>query len=427
MAHDLTSNEARKWGFNTRLLHAERPERFADGATLPPVSQVNAYANDTAEDHEAVFANRKPGFAYSRVANPTVAALERAVNRVEGGAATIAYASGMAALMACFAAICTEGDEILAAPGLYGGTVELFGLLRQLGVCVRYARENTPRAFAAQMGERTRAVFAETIGNPKLDIADIAGLAEVAHAGKVPLVVDNTVTTPYLVRPLELGADIVIHSTSKFIDGNSDAIGGTLTYSGNFKWDFEKFPGLKPFERFRALALVPRLKNDVSPALGGCMAPQTAFYTLIGFETLGLRMERICSSAQTLADHLEAHAGEYGAVVSYPGLASHLQHGLASTQFGGKFGGILTLRLGTKERAYRLLNALELASIVSNIGDTRTLVVHPATTIAAHLSPDEQLVSGVYPDMIRICVGIEDVGDLVADFDQAFARIQEGE
>lgn len=414
---------ALRYGFNTRVLHGGPQPRFADGSTLPPVAQANAFAHPSAESHEAVFANRKPGFAYSRVANPTVAELERVVNRMEDGAATVAYASGMAALAALFVGLLQEGDTVVSAPCLYGGTVELMGVLERLGVRTVFVRENTPEAFERAIDGTVRLLFTETIGNPFLDVADIRGLARVAHAHGVPLAVDNTVTTPYLVRPLELGADLVVNSTSKFIDGSSNALGGTLTYGGRFKWDFAKFPTLEPFARFGPFSLVARLRNDVSPALGGCQSPQNAFYTLIGAQTLGLRMDRICANAQRLAEHLAAKGAQGGFTVRYPGLPDDPAHELAKQQFGGKYGGILTLRLGTKERAFALLDGLELAAIVSNIGDVRTLVVHPATTIAAHLSPQEQVASGVFPDMVRVCVGIEDAADLIDDFDAALRKI----
>ena len=414
-------------GFDTRLVHPAGGGDYPDGATLPPVCQVNAFAARSAREHEDVFANRRPGFAYTRVGNPTVAALERAVNGIEGGAATVAYSSGMAALAACLCALCEAGDQVVAAPGLYGGTVELLQLLEGLGIEVAFASDNAPEAFGRLITDRTRALFTETIGNPRLDVADLAGLSELAHGAGVPLVVDNTVTTPRLVRPIELGADLVVNSTSKFMDGSSNSIGGTLTCSGRFSWDFGKYPGLAPFAAYRALAIVPRLRNDVSPALGGCMSPQNAFYTLLGLQTLGLRMERICANALVLARHLEERSARDGLSVRYPGLASHPQHALAAREFEGGFGGILTLRLGSRERAYRLLDSLELASIVSNIGDARTLVVHPATTIAAHLDRSQQEASGVYPDLVRVCVGIEDVEDLVADFDQALDKISEGD
>lgn len=414
-------------GFNTRLLHGSHRGSYPNGATLPPITQSNAFVYSNAAEQEAVFANKQYGYAYSRSRNPTVAELERAITAMEGGVETVAYGSGMAALTACFTSIVRRDEEIVASPGLYGGSVELLELLEQLGIRVRFAQENTPEAFARLVGEDTRAIFCETIGNPRLDVSDIAGLAGVAHAAGVPLVVDNTVTTPYLLRPIELGADLVINSTSKFINGSSDALGGALTYSGKFAWDFERFGGLKPFARYRSLALVPYLRSHVSSALGGCMAPQTAFYTFLGLETLGLRMERICANALALAEHLESVEEKFGITVSYPGLSAHPQHDLARCQLHGGFGGILTLRLGTRERAYRLLDELKLVSIVSNIGDVRTLAVHPATTIAAHLTPEQQVASGVYPDLVRVCVGIEDAPDLMADFDQALTAVQEGE
>jgi O-acetylhomoserine (thiol)-lyase len=419
----------RRPGLTTRILHPQGAPRNADGATLPQIAQVSAFAFPSAQEQADVFANRRPGFVYSRVANPTVAAFERTVNQLEGGAATVAYASGMGALSAAFLTLLSAGDALVATPGLYGGTVELLDLLARLGVEVRFAASSAPADVAAAIdatGGRARLAFAETIGNPRLDVADVAGLARAAHERGVPLMVDNTVATPCLVRPIDLGADLVAHSTSKYINGFSDAIGGSLTVSGRFAWDFARYPGLAKFARLGKLAVVAGLRNDVGPALGAAMAPQTAFYMQVGVETLDLRMGRICDSALRLARHLEGLAGA-GAVaglrVRYPGLESHEGHELAARQFGGRFGGILTLRLGSRRRAFALLDSLELASIVSNIGDARTLVVHPATTIAAHLDEDARRASGVYDDLVRVSVGIEDAEDLVADFDQALGRL----
>lgn len=232
--------------------------------------------------------------------------------------------------------------------------------------------------------------------------------------------------TPCLVRPIDLGADLVVHPTSKYINGFSDAIGDTLTVSGRFAWDFERYPALAKFSRFGKLAIIPNLRSDVSPVLGAAMAPQTAFYMQIGVETLDLRMDRICSNALRLADHLDELASSGGVPelqVRYPGLSSHGGHELAKRQFKDRHGGILTLRLGSRKRAFAMLDSLDLVSIVSNIGDARTFAVHPATTIAAHLDRAVQLASGVYDDLVRVSVSIEDCEDLIADFDQALGKL----
>lgn len=425
----MTGEGPRKQGLTTRILHQDGMPLNAHRATLPEIAQVSAFSFGSAEEQAEVFANTKPGFVYSRVANPTVAAFERTVNLLEGGAATVAYASGMGALAAACLTLVQAGDVVVAAPGLYGGTIELLSLLDRLGIEVRFAKSSAPEDFACALDEaapRAKVAYAETIGNPRLDVADIEGIARTAHEHGVPLLIDNTVATPCLVRPIDLGADLVVHSTSKYINGFSDAIGGTLTVSGRFAWDFGRYPALAKFRRFGKLAIIPSLRSDVSPALGAAMAPQTAFYMQIGVETLDLRMERICSNALRLATHLDSLASSpalAGLEVRYPGLPSHEGHELARRQFKGRYGGIVTLRLGSRKRAFALLDALELVSIVSNIGDARTLAVHPATTIAAHLDKDAQAASGVYDDLVRISVGIEDCDDLIADFDQALAHL----
>lgn len=407
-------------GFTTRLLHADFRQQYPNGATMVPVYQSNAFAHESGESIEGVFANRAPGFAYTRVGNPTVSTLEAAINRLEGGVATVAFASGMAALAGSLLAMVGSGDKVVTTPGLYGGTVELLQLLGGLGIRVVPAADATPVAVEAAVGDRTRAVLVETIGNPSLEVTDVAGVAEVAHAHEVPLVVDSTVTTPLMVRPLDLGADVVVHSTSKFMNGSATAIGGSVTFGGTLPHDGTRHAGLAAYERYAKLAYLVRLRREVMPSLGGCQAPQNAFYTLLGLETLGLRMERICSNALRLAEFVAERAGRWGVDVRYPGLVTHDQHDLAKRQFGGRFGAILTLRMGSKERAYALMRSLKIATIASNIGDSKTLVVHPATTTAAHLGEEAQRASGVFDDMVRVCVGIEDGQDLLDDFAQAF-------
>ena len=333
----------------------------------------------------------------------------------------MACSSGMAALSMALMNVLQRGDHVVAAAGLYGGTVELLDELKVYGVTTTYVKVNTPQAFEAEITPETRAVFAETIGNPKLDVTDIQGVAEVAHKYGIPFLVDNTVATPYLINPLKLGADVVIHSSSKYINGSSDAISGILISGGKFKWDADKYPGMKEFKKFGPFAYLAKLRNGLFRSMGACLAPQNAFLNNLGLETLGLRMQRHCSNAMELAEFLNGLG--HGITVSYPGLKEHPYHEIAAKQFHGGFGAIITLRTESKERAFQILNELKIPWLVSNIGDTKTLVIHPSSTIAAHLSQEEKEHSGVYDDMIRISVGIEDIEDLKEDF----KRVIEGD
>lgn len=402
-------------GFNTALLHAgSREEIF--GATLPPVYQTSAFQHKSAEELEKIFANKAPGFSYTRIGNPTVSAFEQKMTQLEGGAASAACASGMAALSGALLNLVRAGDEIVAAAGLYGGTVELLHSFEALGIRTRYVPKNTVSEYEKRINGKTRVVFAETIGNPRLDVTDIAAVAEMAHRYGIPLVIDNTVATAYLVQPLKLGADVVVNSSSKYINGSSDAISGVLTYSGKFDWDVQRYSELQPYRRFGRMSYMVRLRQELLPALGACLAPQNALLNCIGLETLGLRMERQCANAQELAQFLEQLGG---VTVNYPGLQSSAYYALSQRQFRHGSGAIITFRAGSKERAFQILNALTIPYLVSNIGDTKTLVIHPASTLAVHLSPEEQAASGVYDDLIRVSVGIEDIEDLKRDFSHA--------
>ena len=403
--------------FNTKLLHGKAGRNTPDGATLPGISQVSAFSYDSAEHLEKVFGNKAPGFAYTRIGNPTVAAFEQRINEVEGGTGAVACASGMAALTNAFLNILQAGDEIVAACGLYGGTVELFDDLKPFGISVKYVKENKPEAFEAEITEKTRLVFAETIGNPKLDVTDIHAVAEVAHKHDVPLIVDNTVATPYLIQPLKLGADIVVHSSSKYINGSSDAISGILVCGKGLKWDPDRYPGLAPYRKFGPFAYIAKLRNGLFRNTGACLAPQNAFLNNLGLETLGLRMQRQCDNALELARFLQGLGGDIE--VNYPGLEESPYHEIAEKQFRNGYGAIVTVRTGSKEKAFSIINSLKIPLIISNIGDTKTLVIHPESTIAAHISDEEKLQSGVFEDLIRISVGIEDVEDLKEDFKQA--------
>ena len=405
-----------EYGFNTGLLHGTN-EKYPQGATQVPIYQSSAFRHDSAEDLEKIFDNKKRGFSYTRINNPTVESFEKRVTMLEDGIGSVACASGMAALTNAFLNILQAGDEIVAACGLYGGTVELFDDLKPFGISVKYVKENKPEAFEAEITEKTRLVFAETIGNPKLDVTDIQAVAEVAHKYDVPLIVDNTVATPYLIQPLKLGADIVVHSSSKYINGSSDAISGILVCGKGLKWDPDRYPGLAPYRKFGPFAYIAKLRNGLFRNTGACLAPQNAFLNNLGLETLGLRMQRQCDNALELARFLQSLGGDIE--VNYPGLEESPYHEIAKKQFKNGYGAIVTVRTGSKEKAFYIINSLKIPLIISNIGDTKTLVIHPESTITAHISDEEKLQSGVFEDLIRISVGIEDIEDLKEDFKQA--------
>ena len=405
-----------EYGFNTGLLHGTN-EKYPQGATQVPIYQSSAFRHDSAEDLEKIFDNKKMGFSYTRINNPTVESFEKRVTMLEDGIGSVACASGMAALTNAFLNILQAGDEIVAACGLYGGTVELFDGLKPFGISVKYVKENKPEAFEAEITEKTRIVFAETIGNPTLDVTDIQAVAEVAHKYDVPLIVDNTVATPYLIQPLKLGADIVVHSSSKYINGSSDAISGILVCGKGLKWDPDRYPGLAPYRKFGPFAYIAKLRNGLFRNTGACLAPQNAFLNNLGLETLGLRMQRQCDNALELAKFLQSLGGDIE--VNYPGLEESPYHEIAKKQFKNGYGAIVTVRTGSKEKAFSIINSLKIPLIISNIGDTKTLVIHPESTIAAHISDEEKLQSGVFEDLIRISVGIENIEDLKEDFKQA--------
>lgn len=403
--------------FNTALLHGDFRGDAATGATLTPVYQSSAFEHKTAEELEKIFHNQAPGYSYTRIANPTIDAFEKRMTALEGGAASVACASGMAALYNAFCNILQAGDEIVSSASLYGGSIDLFRDLESFGITTRYVENNNWDEFQAATNEHTRLYFAETIGNPRLDVTDIKTLSELAHKNGVPLIIDNTVATAYLVRPLSLGADVVVNSTSKYINANSSAISGVITDGGKFKWDAEKYPGMKAFKKFGPFAYTAKLRNGLFRNTGACLSPQNAFYNSIGMETLGIRMERICSNAKKLA---EFFSSEYKDItVNYPGLKSSRWHDIATAQFGGNAGGIITIRTGSKAKAFAIINALKLPLIVSNIGDTKTLVIHPESTLNVHSTEEEKKTAGVFDDLIRISVGIEDIEDLIEDFRQA--------
>lgn len=411
---------AEGYGFNTALLHSGTQGDAQSKATLTPIYQSSAFYQTSAEQHEKLFHNQLPGYSYTRLGNPTVAAFEDRMTKLEQGAASVACASGMAALTNALLNILTAGDEIISSASLYGGSIDLFRDLEAFGIHTVYVKNNDWAQIENSITDRTRVIFAETIGNPRLDVTDIETLSALAHKHGLPLIIDNTVATAYLVKPLVLGADVVVNSTSKYINGHSDAISGVITDGGSFAWDVERYPGMKEYKKFGKFAYTAKLRNGLFRNTGACLAPQTAYYNLLGIETLGLRMKQICDSAGKLAEYLDHLPG---IEVNYPGLATSPWHELAKKELTRGFGGILTIRAGSKERAFSIINGLKLPLIVSNIGDTKTLIIHPESTLNVHSTQEEKQDAGVYEDLIRISVGIEDVEDLIEDFRQAYEAV----
>ena len=412
--------------FATALLHADDDAPAGPTGSTPAIYQTSTYVHPSAERHAAVAGGRAPGYSYTRCANPTVGAFERRVCALEGGIDAIATSSGLAAVFNAVMNILRAGDTILACARLYGGSVELFVELEAFGVQVRYLPEFTPEALAAAVDDTVRVLFAETIANPLLEVLDIPAVAAFAHERGIAFIVDNTVATPYLCRPLELGADVVVESSSKYLNGHGTAISGVVVTGKNARLDPERYPGLKPFQKFGPMAYSVKLRQGLYRNTGACLSPENAFLNCVGMETLALRMERACANALALAEWFERS----GLVddVRYPGLASNPFHELAARQFGGLgYGALVTIRVGSKERAFNVIDRLRYPLIVSNIGDTKTLVAHAATTIFADNTEEERLAAGVYQDTIRISVGIEDIRDLIADFAQALDQPSMGQ
>ena len=405
--------------FNTRLLH-EGVKKQPNGATFPPIFQSSAFAQESAEDLAGIFENKKMGYCYTRVANPTITAFEERITKLEGGIGSVACASGMAALSMALLNILKAGDEIISSASLYGGTIDLFRDIEAFGITTRYVENNNWEEIEAAFSDRTKVVFAETIGNPCLDVTNIDKLAEIAHKHQVPLIIDNTTATTYLIRAIEHGADIVVNSSSKYINGSSNSISGVLTDSGRFKWDKEKYSILGEYLKFGPMAYIAKLRSGLYRNIGTCLSPFNAYLNVIGLETLGLRMEKQCLNALTLAKWLSLNYKDI--TVNYPGLKSSKWNDIANTILDKGYGAILAIRVGSKERAFEIMNNLTIPYILSNIGDTKTLVVHPASTISLHSTEKELEDAGVYDDLIRISVGIEDVEDLIEDFKNAIEK-----
>jgi O-acetylhomoserine (thiol)-lyase len=383
--------------------------------------QSNGFAKSTAEELENLFRGRAAGPIYTRMGNPTTAALERRLALLEGGGAAIATSSGMAAIATAVLTILRAGDEIVSSSSLFGGTYSLFrDTLPEYGIGVRFVDPLDLDGVRAAVTERTRLVFVETIGNPKLDVPDVPALAEIAHAAGVPLMVDSTVTTPYLANGAALGADLLAYSTSKYINGTGTTIGGAIIDRGVFDWGNGNFPHFDEFQKkYKPFAFTARARKRVHRDLGGCAAPFNSFLLTEGLQTLALRMDRHCSNALELARFLRGNPRV--AWVKYPGLEDSPQQAVVARLYGGRASGLLTFGVGDKAAAFQVINRLKLAKILASIGDAKTLAIHPGSTICAEYSAEEKARLGATDETIRISVGIESPADIVEDFRQALA------
>ncbi|AIJ21703.1 MULTISPECIES: O-acetylhomoserine aminocarboxypropyltransferase/cysteine synthase family protein [Amycolatopsis methanolica group] len=419
----------RSWGFRTRALHAGGSPDPVTGARAVPIYQTTSFVFEDAADAANLFALQKYGNIYSRIGNPTVAAFEERLASLEGGIGGVATSSGQAAEFLTFAALTEAGDHVVSASGLYGGTVtQLDGTLRRFGVDTTFVTGDSLDDYAAAITDRTRLIFTEVIGNPSGGIADLAGLADLAHSHDIPLVVDATLATPYLCRPIEHGADIVLHSATKFLGGHGTTLGGIVVESGTFDWGNGKFPrmtevvpsygGLKYWENFGEYAFCTRLRAEQLRDIGAVLSPHSAFLLLQGVETLPQRMDAHLANAKAVAEFLDAD--DRVAWVSYAGLPGHKHHELAKKYLPLGPGAVFSFGVkGGRAAGEKFVESVELLSHLANVGDARTLVIHPASTTHQQLSDEQLKAGGVGPDLIRLSVGLEDAEDILWDIDQA--------
>ncbi len=414
----------------TQAVHAGQSPDPATGARAVPIYQTTSYLFQDADHAGRLFALQEFGNIYTRIMNPTTDVFEKRVAALEGGAAGLATASGQAAETLTIVTLAKAGEEIVSTTSLYGGTYNLFHYtLPKLGIVVRFVDADDFEGLRAAINDKTRAVYTETLGNPKLDVVDIEKLAAIAHEHKLPLIIDNTCASPALVRPIEWGADIVVNSATKYLGGHGTAIGGVIVDAGKFDWAasgrFSEFTepdpsyhGLRYTEAFGPLAFILKAREQGLRDTGAALSPFNAFLILQGIETLHLRMERHSANALAVARHLEQHPGVEW--VNYPGLESSPYAARAKKYLPKGASGLVTFGIkGGYDAGKKLINTLELFSLLANIGDAKSLVIHPASTTHQQLSTEEQAATGVTPEMVRLSVGIEDVRDIIADLDQA--------
>jgi O-acetylhomoserine (thiol)-lyase len=431
----MTDSDTKAQGFETLALHGGQDPDPTTNARAVPIYQTTAYTFDSADHAADLFGLREPGNIYTRIMNPTTDVFEKRVAALEGGVGALAFASGSSAVTFSILNLAGAGDHVVSANSLYGGTYNLFvHTLPRFGLDIDLVDPVDPENFRRALRPETKLLYAETVGNPKLDTLDIEAVAAVAHEAGIPLIVDNTMATPYLIRPFDHGADIVVHSATKFIGGHGTSIGGVVVDSGNFDWaaHSDKFPGicapdasyhgLTFIDALGPLAYIVKLRVSLLRDIGAALSPFNAFLLLQGLETLPLRMERHSVNAYGVAQFLQEHPKVTW--VSYPGLECHTTHGLACRyHYRGLFGAMVGFGVaGGREAGRRFVESTELLSHVANIGDAKSLVIHPATTTHSQLTAEEQLSSGATDDFVRLSIGIETLDDIVADIDQALAK-----
>jgi O-acetylhomoserine (thiol)-lyase len=419
----------RTFGFSTRAIHAGTPPDPTTGSRAAPIYQTAAFVFGSTEQAAELFQLRGYGHIYSRISNPTVAAFEERVASLEGGLGAVAFSSGLAAQLCAVLALAQSGDHIVSSQNIYGGTITQFSVtLKRMGIETTFVPVEDHAALRAAIRPNTKLLFVETIGNPSGTLADLRALADLAHDGGVPLIVDNTFASPYLCRPIQHGADIVIHSATKFISGHGTTIGGVLVESGTFPWGSGRFPLLseaspgyhqKVFsETFGEYAFLTRARAEVLRDVGAQLSPLDAWLLLLGLETLPLRMREHVRNARSIAEFLRARPDVMW--VAYPGFEDHPQVQLARRYLPLGAGSIFTFGIrGGRDAGRRFIDALELWSHLANVGDAKSLVIHPASTTHSQLSDDEMRNAGVAPESVRLSVGLEDVDDLIWDLDNA--------
>ena len=424
----------REFGFGTLCLHAGQIPDAATGARAVPIYQTTSFVFDSAEHAASLFNLQTFGNVYSRISNPTVAVFEERMAALEGGRAALAASSGQAAQMCALLTILREGDEIVSSSTLYGGTYSQFDVtFRQFGINTIFVNSDDPENFRKAITPKTRVLYAETMGNPQINVLDIEAVAKIAKEAGVPLVIDNTFASPYLCQPIKFGADIVIHSATKFIGGHGTTMGGVVVESGKFPWGNGKFPmmtepsrgyhGVIFHETFGDFGYTMKCRMETMRTLGPVLSPFSAWILLQGLETLHVRVERHVENAMAVAKFLRDHPRV--SWVNYPGLPGSKYHALAQKYLPKGSGSIMTFGIkGGMEAGVKFIEGLQFFSHLANVGDAKTLVIHPASTTHRQLSEEDQIKAGVGPDMIRLSIGIEDIGDILWDLDQALSQSQ---
>ncbi len=423
----------REYGFDTLCLHAGQIPDEQTGSRATPIYQTTSYVFDSPEQAASLFNLQTFGNVYTRLSNPTTAVLEERVAALEAGRAGLATSSGQAAVMCALLTLLREGDDLVSAGTLYGGSYSLFDVtFRQFGINTIFVDPDDPSNFQSAITPKTKAIFAETMGNPSINVLDIEAIANIAHQADIPLVIDNTFASPFLCKPIRYGADIVIHSATKFLGGHGTTMGGVMVESGHFPWDNGRFPmmtepsrgyhGVRFYETFGDFGFTMKARMETLRTLGPALSPMNSWILLQGIETLPVRMERHVYNAEKVAQFLQNHSSV--SWVNYPGLADNKYHRLAEKYLPNGCGSILTFGIkGGIAAGERFIKALQFISHLANVGDAKSLIIHPASTTHRQLSEDEQEATGISPDLIRLSIGLESIDDILWDLKQAFEMV----